>query len=411
MSKIYLISKTPFEFETVHYVDTLKAVNVEEADCVVYHSSNDLARELPLALSSLSGKVSKIIYMNANIDPLLYCVFMGLEADIYDDDSGLEAEDTLMFYIDNYKTTGLTMSPPNTDVDTLMASLDVFTNGDIDQKTKMIMNKYWVETLNRAASNIDSAVQRSLAVNSEVTKVFAETRNFIDSIVESQGRTTEQLQLVQDTLASMEASLPGTPMARRSNTPSYYPSLPVPARALGTTLYIKALSPCRYLVSFILAFHEWARTTKMKDIRVLFVAANLDLVRHKYHHLPQLTEDISFMNMGLSHFITFDPRKKVLDAFFGIEKAAGYVVVDLTYGADILKMRGLKTTYATSSARDITSRQLKENTYIFSTLKAPTDLCIPVIRQYGNLPETQRPAEYAAQARPQFEALLKRILG
>ncbi len=410
---VYLISKEKVDFEGIVHSDTLKAIDLEIADCVVYHSSVDLARELPLALTRLAGKVSKIIYMNGEINPLLYCIFMGLDADIYDDESGLESSDTLMFYIENYKDTGLTMSPPNTDVDTLMKSLEVFTNAGTDEVTRMVTNTFWVDTLKRAASNIDASVQRSLAVNSEVTKAFAETRGYIDAIIEGHGRTTEQLQQMKASIDAMQDSLPQNPGMRR-NTPSYYPTIPLPAHAAGRTLYVKALTPCRFLVSFFIAFEEWSKANQFADIRLLIIIPNLDMIKAKYKGLPELnSEGISFMNMSNMYFVTHDPRKAVMDRFFNIASADGFVVIDAAYGTELLASNKLKKLYATSSisaVRDvIREKKIQTSQIIFSGANLSGALSIPNIPKYGDLPITQRAPEYASKMGVQFKSLLDHI--
>lgn len=399
MSSIVLVTTGEFNVEGVATMDSLKGVDELTTDCLVFNSSTDDDLVLALELSRLSDSVKKVIYIGKDISPLHYCLFMGVDADIYDSEDYLTDKETLMFLVDSYKTTGMTLKSPDSDVGILAKAIATLSSRDFDNIQQHLSNTFWLKTLNTAVESVELAFRKSSQVNSDVVAMVKEAGLLVDNLTSEQSNLSHELMSLRELLNDMQ-KLP------RANTPFHYPTYNVPY-TVQNVMYVRGYSPCRYLNSFILAYQDYLKMHKQRTCKVLFVLPKLKSLMKKYEHIPRLaTDSISMFDFDLSPFyVTFEPKKMVLDSFFSQQNIGLFIVVDLTYSDVLLSGTMVKTFGAVSGLSDVVTFGLDSRTTFMSIVGQADALTIQHIMNYVNGTEQVKKTNYYAKCSKLFESL------
>ena len=189
-----VVSKDKRNYHEFTWINSLQNIDWSTVDVLVYHSSKDTEVDTILELSRAGESVEKIIYINQNINSLYYGLFTGLDADIYDEESYLEDDETLGFLVSEYKETGMTVKSANTDVETIAKLLETISTETPESLAKKINNPMWMKSLESSIKNVETALVRTDDANVNMVEMFNKTSEIIDTLQQGQTRTTEEIE-------------------------------------------------------------------------------------------------------------------------------------------------------------------------------------------------------------------------
>lgn len=373
---------------TIRVISTLSNFSLDGVDCVIFNSSSDSDLDLVRYLTNLSGKVNKVIYINKSINPLHYCIFTGLNADIYDSEDYLADEDILNFLVSNYKSTGLTMRQSSNDLDTLAKSIAAISSSSVDAIQKLVSNDFWTRTLTTAVTNVKRDVALSNQVNIDVVDMLTECSKLINELEEGQDRSSNELEKLHKLILDMEKK-------QRPNTPFYFSTYTVPVN-VQKVLYIKVYSDCRYLKSMIGAYHHYLKMSKQVSSKVLFIMPKLKLYIQKYKEVAtRLDQDsVEVVNYQSPFFITFEPKKIVMDAFFNQQNIGLFIVVDFMFGEILVDGHMVTRLNAIGGLSDLETFNLSVESTLTSLTGRSGNLIIPHINSYQSSNDSTRRSFY-----------------
>lgn len=400
MSDVLLVTTSNYNLQQIRSVKSFMNIDWSGVSSLIFHSTIDGDLDIIKELTGLKEKVDKVIYINSKINPLYYCIFTGLDADIYDSEEYLADEETLMFLVQEYKETGLTMKSADSDLDTLAKSIATISSSSLDGLQKLLSNEYWTRTLTTAVSNIDHTLARANQININVVDMLSESNKLIKELEESNGKTTEEISKLNNIIIDMERK-------NKPSTPFIFSSYTVPVN-VPNVLHIKVYGQCRYLNSFTLAYQHYLKMSKQINAKVLFIMPKLKLLMQKYREVgTRLAPDsINIVDFhGSPVFITFEPKKQVMDSFFNQKGVQVFIVIDLMFGDKLVEGHMVKDVYGVGSMSDISKFDLKPDKCIIPISGSKSNIHIPHIRSYTKANSSTRRSMYFETCAPQFTTL------
>lgn len=400
MSEILLVTTGNYNLTQIRAVKSFLNIDWGGVTTVIFHSTIDGDLDVIKELTSLQNKVDKVIYINSKMNPLYYCIFTGLDADIYDSEDYLSDEETLMYLVSEYQKTGLTMKSAGDDLETLAKSIATISTSSLDSLQKLLSNEYWTRTLTTAVTNIDTTLARANQININVVDMLSESTELIKELEESNGRTTDEISKLNNIISEMDKKT-------KPSTPFIFSSYKVPV-IVPKVLHIKVYGNCRYLMSFILAYQHYLKMHKQVNSKMLFLMPKLKLLMQKYKdNATRLAPDsINIVEYGQSTvFTTFEPKKLVMDAFFNQKGVEVFIVVDLMFGDRMLEGHMVKDLYAVSGLSDIAKFSLKPERTIIPISSTKKNIHIPHIRNYASSNESTKRSMYFENCSEQFGRL------
>lgn len=372
--------------------DTVKGVLLDMYECIIFHSSTDtLATTITLLRNAFNEKQYNLIYINKELNPILYCIFKTYDADIYDSDEYIQDEGVLSYFVEEYGKTGMELRGATKDLKTIEKSVMELEKASTPQEVeKLLRNDYWVLNLKTAFQELEKMIHRETKVQEGVTDGLAEV---LEDTVERQ--TEQSSKIIQLEMAINQLKLEKkqlqdslntkTMQDKRPNSPFIFPTYNVPLH-IDNVLYVKEYSPCRYLNTFLLHYKGYLEKTKQLKVTILYVIPNLKNVTSKYisyaSRLATDTIDVIDMN-GSDTFVTYEPTPKVMNAFFS-RKADVHIVLDLLYGDNIIKGHMVKEYGAIGSGKDISRYNITSKRCFIPILKVEGMINIPHILKYIN---------------------------
>ena len=400
MTDTLLVTTDTYNLQKIRSVKSFVNIDWSSVSALIFHSTVDGDLDIIKELTELKDKVDKVIYINSKINPLYYCIFTGLEADIYDSEDYLAEEEMLTFLVDQYKETGLTMKSADADLDTLAKSIATISSSSLDGLQKLLSNEYWTRTLTTAVSNIDHTLARANQININVVDMLSESNKLIKELEESNGKTTEEISKLNNIIKDMERK-------NKPSSPFLFSSYTVPV-SVPNVMYIKAYGNCRYLNSFILAYQHYLKMYKQTNAKVLFIMPKLKLVMQKYRDVgtrlaPDSINIVEFRSSQV--FITFEPKKSVMDAFFNQKGVEVFIVVDLMFGDKLVEGHMVKNLYAVGSLSEIKKFGLEDNRCIIPISGNKHNIRINHLSNYHPAPEATKRQMYYTKCKKEFELL------
>lgn len=400
MNSAILITLNVYSLQGIRTVKTFKNIDWSVIDCVIFHSSSDSDLDIVKELTNLGGRVSKVIYINKNINPLYYCIFTGLNADIYDSEDYLSDEEVLSYLITSYKSTGMTMKQSSEDLETLAKSIAAISTSSVDALEKLVSNDFWMKTLNTAVSNVEKSLTLSNQINIDVVDMLKESTKLIDELENGHERTSVELDKLQKLVIDMERKT-------KPSTPFLFSSYTVPT-SVKKVLYIKSYGECRYLKTFVGAYHHYLKMDKQISSKVLMIMPKLKLNIAKYRDVAVRLEQDTIGVIDLrsnSFFISFEPKKTVLDEFFNQQNVGLFIVLDLMLGDVLIEGHSLVKLDAVSSVTDMRKFEIKETSCIIPISGGPQTITIKHLSNYFKSRESVRRAMYAEGFKDVFARL------
>ncbi len=388
-----------YTLDGVKTVRSIEGMNLSGVDCLIFNSSSDKDMSVLLSLSKIKGVVPKIIYISSKVDPLYYGMFSGLGADIYDNEDYLTDAGVVKYFIDSYKNTGLTMKPPSEDVETLAKSISAISSASEENIRTLVSNKLWLQTLSTSVTNVGVALERSSDVNTKSVESWREISKFIDALSVSNDVTKHEIDKLKVLITDLERNA-------RPNAPFIFSTYTVP-QVVNKVLYIRVLGSCRYLNSFVLAYQHYLKMRMQRSSKVLFALPKLKIHMQRYKDMARIAPDsIDILDISSSDvFVTFEPKKIVLDAFFGQSNVELFIVVDLMFSDPLLEGYMVDTFTAVSGVADVKRFNLKAARTIFPLVGLEDSLILPHIAEFAQKTESVRKTLYFKSCEKLYDVL------
>lgn len=395
-----LVTTNNYDLPNVKIVDSMKDMDWSTVDCLIFHSTVDKEYVVGLEISKLKDVVKKVIYINESISPLYYCIFTGVDADIYDSEEYLMDASLLDYLIENYKNTQMTISSPDKELEILAKGVAAISSSDPESIHKLVSHPYWLKKLNTAVANVDNALARSKQVNINVVEMITEVRKLLDDMKFHSENLNRELEQTLKLVAELEKK-------PKPNTVFMFTTYRVPV-SVPKVLYIKAYGNCRYLNSFVLAYQHYLKNCKQYSSKILIVLPKLKLYMKRYENLARLAQDsVGVMNLNVSDvYVTYEPKKIVLDTFFSQQNVQIFIVVDLMLDNEkLLYGHMVEELYALGSPNDAKMFNLDPERSICSITGSAQNIYIPHINRYAEKNESVKRQLYFEKCESAFKKI------
>lgn len=383
---------------------SLKGIDWKTVSCLVYNNCEDPDMSVILELSKAKNYVKNFIYISGNLSSIYYCIFQGLNADIYDDESYIMDAGILDFLVDNYKSTGMTIKGSNENLETLAKGVAAFASGNVENLQKLIDSPVLKKTLDNALVQVDQSLARTSDIGTDVVEVFSELNTYVNNLLDRNKKTSAEIENLEKVLKTYEEN-PSFSAGMKANSGFVYPTFQVPM-SVQKVLYVKVYGNCNFLNSFLLAYQDYLTMVKQKKCKVLMIQPKTATIMQKYKDIPRIARDsVAMMNFKSDFYVTYEPLKMVLEAFFK-QQAHVFIVIDYLGARDpMLKGHMVRQLNAVNSVSDITTFNLRLNTIISAMVGVREGIILPRIKGYSQANKTTKLQMYSSQCMDKYQKL------
>lgn len=403
-SGVVVITTKDVVLEGYRVQRSIKDIDWKSVSCLVYNTSEDPDMTVILELSKAKNYVKNFIYISNNLSSIYYCIFQGLNADIYDDESYMMDTGILDFLIENYKSTGMEVKGSSENLEILAKGVAAFASGNVENLQKLIDSPVLKKTLDNALVQVNTDIARSDGIGTDVVEVFSELNTYINNLLDRTAKTSAEIENLEKMLKTYESSpnLLGNKVGAVT-----YPVFTVPVH-IQRVLYIKVYGHCNYLNSFLLAYQDYLTMVKQKKCKILMIQPKVELTMRKFKDIPRLARDsVNMMDFKSNFYVTYEPLKMVMDAFFK-QNAHVYIVIDYLGSKDpMVKGHMVRQMNAVSSTSEVEVFNLKPETVIASQVGYGESLILPRIKRYASSNKTTKLQMYSSQCMDRYERLDK----
>lgn len=375
------------------WTDTLQGIDITGYPAIIFHDSkDDEATTLAHLVTAFktSSKVTnkadktKFLYISAELSPLLVMFFHGIQGDVYDNEVALSDSDLLYSLLDDYNDSPIALKPAQEEFSELRKAMDRLLDGELDEEEMyaIINSEDWKSQVKASMDTMSTSLVRISTTNRALVKYVNTTRVTLEAM--QQQINTAEAQLAQ-AMSAADALASKVENGNQTNVITKFPAVQAPLAA-NKLLYIKEYSHCNYLISFILAYSHYLSTMKGIRTRLLVVVPKTQANMKLYS--PEVFYNLSVDSLSSSDlqrhsvFVTNEPKKNIMDAFFGSTNVDFYVVIDRLQDNLFLKSLKMKTLYAVGSERARSAYGLDPKTVIRSVEGAPESIVIPYLKDY-----------------------------
>lgn len=368
-----VVTTSEHDYAGFHCTSTLRGIDWATVDALIYNVSVDSVVDVSMALAAVPGRVSKVIYIANPFNPVLHSLFSGMNADLYDDVSLLDDEDTLSFLVEEFGNTGMTVKGISEDVSRISEFVGAVEAGNTFD------NPVYLKTLQTSLDNMSTSLALVDQTNAGMLQVFGKTSAILDNLESQRRKMDGEIDQLRRNLNLAKTMAAGA----THGGITMYPEYRLPAQVLNC-IHVKAYSPCMYLGSFLYYYHLYLRERVGRPTRLLIITGKAQMVQKRYEKIPTLRADqVPTPDMLKSSvFVTSDPQQSVLNTFFGMP-ATVYIVLDISYGAPILTGPRVIQLAAVSSIGDISRFGLKSQNCFLPIAGVSNSLNIKRIKSFG----------------------------
>ena len=380
-------------------------------DVFIFNSCVDEDITTVFTLNSMPSGLEKIFYVNNTIDPLLYNLFNGVSNNvyIYNDESLLADRESIDFLVDNAGQMGTEVKSASSDITTIENFIDKLTNSTPKEVSQMFLNKNWVKTLEATVQSMSTSLALTDSSGAKLVDFVDNVNRHITELENNAEKTTQEIHKLKETVNSLTSKQLGASAIAQSG-PTKYGTYPVP-NIIRKVIYVKCYGDVNYLTTFFCAFHYWLKSGPGGNLnsRILIARPQLSSYMMKYANVAKITsQSAGMMDCKRSFlYVTFEPNKKVLDAFFNDNLNVYFVLDFMQSDTALVSGRSVVTFNAYSSPSLYAGLKSKSDKAIapaFRTIfsmDAPTDdanaskyWIIPRIENFHNAQEVERKSKH-----------------
>lgn len=409
--KVIVSDKLEDKYENYKLVRGIEGVlELDGIDVLIIHSYQDATDfDIGVLISNLyRNGVSSFIYINENPTAVISTVIQGVNGDVYTDEFYLESEEDLDYLLEN-----LGIESKNTQLAVSSAKIIKDFIGAFTRNEERIHSKVYLEQVSQAVTKWGKLTHiqenKIMEMGETAIEVFERASNIIHLMTEQKEELEKQLKELEETsqnrVQTKSSGLGGV---------QFFPTIKY-IEGNGKILYIRELSPCRYLTSFLLAYMNYLKYVKNRTVKMIVVHQRGGAIIPKYDSFTSITQESinSFQLYGNDKVATNIPTKDVMTKLLSVGREDVIIVLDRLYGnADILSGR-VKKIFAVSGESDIKRYQfkfgVKVNKCIFPITEQKESLFhIPLIKNYPTEIDL-RNAVYNQSCKDRFAILDKEL--
>jgi hypothetical protein len=370
-------------------IDSVKEYDFTNVEYLIFNSCKDEDFVVFQSLARLKDSDKKIYYVTESINALYHMLFSGLSADIINEGFIIEEIDSLNLICDAYKEHGLTLTEPFKDSETIIKFIEDAINMDVEELRKLITNDVWKESIRNSVKNVNTNLVRSSRANLAMVDVLTSFLEYTDNIQENNVRLAEEITNVKNMIRELEDN------SKPHSSLIQYPTYTVPVK-IQKVCYVREYSKCMYLLSFFSAYQHYLKINKSVSAKILLIMPKNKNNAAKYNGITKLASDnLSIIDFSADTFMTFEPKKSVLDKFFGTGCDL-YIVLESLGNDKILNGNRVEELGAVNSYSDVKTFGLQLDKVINSGfVTSNTEYTIPYIKDYVKTPEIGRKSMYA----------------
>ena len=380
-------------------------MDLKDIECLIIHNYTENDFDAGVFVSKLhSLNVGTFIYINSAPAVALRMVILGVGGAIFEDEFYFEDVDELNSLVDDVLSgASATHSLAVSNIAVISDFMQAFARNDAKLKQPLYLDR-----VNSAISDLQETTKQQefqlTTMGSSAVAIFEKASKIITSMSDQQRTLQDQLEklmLNQETQTSPRDRF-------NSGDLQFFPS----HKYFGTckVLFIRELSPCRYLTSFLYAYRHHVHYEKNKRCKLIFVHQKGKGVSLKYSSgYTSITQE-SMHDASLYHesiIATNNPKQDVLRNLLANDDVI--IVVDRLYGAQDIVTGKVVRVNAVSGLSDLARYNVQLKDTIFTMTKPDNCLfCIPHIQQYPGIKDS-RIAKYVQTCSDSFTILDKRL--
>ncbi|MFA8998089.1 hypothetical protein ACEI87_10460 [Clostridioides difficile] len=369
--RIALITTKKFEINIVDKYENIKDISsCENIECLIFHSSNGSQLDILNTLIKIEKFINKIIYISTDIDniSLFECIFRCMDADIYDSEEYISDNNIVQYIVDNYHKTDMTVSRHDKDI----LLLENYIKETISSKNNLL-----AEVTEDALINIVSKLNQYDEISKNVIDIITEINKLIVDFENDKKNTQKKIESLNESIKKFKNT-------DRPNVAFMYSTYKITNFSVSKVFYIKSWAYCNYLHTFIANYQRYLKIKKGYNAKILLVLPKLGLYmkRYSYKKIPILTPDnINLIKLTEDAYITFEPKKLVLETFLN-EKLDMHIIIDDLFGDKLIEGYNVEEFNAICNENDIETFNLNRDRIICSISGDEDYILIPHISYY-----------------------------
>lgn len=300
---------------------SVKEIDWSKVEAVIYHDCSDSEVDVVFTLNSIPDTVAVKVYVNSNINPVLYSTFLRIHGTVYEDESLLEDAESLDYLVENAGTIGNEVQSATDNLEKLNGCIDAIKKADEAVVQQLINNKNWLDTLNDVTQEMNNALMLDDKSNENMREFLNVVRQDIQQLEDSQDNTDAELAKLRKQIETMSTK------DRMLHAYGVY-KLPV---TVPPVLYIRCVGDVSYLTTFCAYFISTVKVRQHKQGRLLVIRPSTLVYKLQYRDYHTLEpETVALFDSARSKdtcFVTYEPVKQVFDKFFSCP-ANFYIVID-----------------------------------------------------------------------------------
>lgn len=407
-----LLDKKYVNFVVCHSMKELRELGVSGIDTVILHKLENIA-ELNLCFDLVQlhvDGVKKFLYVSDTQSATLQTVITGLHGQLFTDEFYYDSDDDLL---------------------ELLSFVDEVEDDDTDGSVSVVrdlvnnlqakgtgLSPIYVEQLNEAVNSLELQLYDT---NTKLQSMGESSINLISEAKYAIASIKQMNDSLKNTIVEMENRVNNSPRATMGQS-FIFPDVPYVGN--NKILYIREVSPCRYLTSFFLAYLKYLRTRKNVDAKLVVLFAKGTDTLKKYENCSTITEDTLRSSTAINNLVNNEiiatnvPRRDVVQALIKGTRP-NIIVLDRLYRGKPLLCSGsggasqIKRLEAVSGKSDIARYNLNVAHSIFP-VSGPKGcfLCIPHFKKIDmSSDDSAKYVCYNDNCKADFEKLDKYFLG
>lgn len=407
-----IISDTLGAIEGYKVKDSFDGIVWTTVDTLIYHSCSETDIKLTCTLSSIPENV-KIIYINENLDPLIVEIMKGKGATIYKDESFMADKETLDFLVDNVGEMGCEIKDASADIETFNKFFSKIRTSEPDDAVQMLTNPQWVSTLDNVVENLTTNLALSEQSSPQLVTFLDNVNSHILRLEQKTTSTTAELQKLKEKVNSLSPKAVGQQAMSGAKALSYG-TTQVPV-VVPSVMYVRCFGDVNYLTTFLIAFQTWISAARGGNIPARLLVCRPPFANYmtRYSLLAKITpQSLTPLKDNKNNlFVTFEPNKTVLDAFFKEKALPLYFVIDFMQSdSPLIAGHMVKTFNGYSSPRiyrEMTDNKMRApvTRSFFSVDGVENSIIIPHIKNWQGLNDVEKRGALFQQCKEIYEKL------
>lgn len=393
-------------YTVVNMVSDIKS----DFSVIIYNSSDASTEEDTLDLISLIsndiGARQKYIYLSDVSNGLLRSIFMLLGGIVIDSFTDIPDSDLLDMLVSDYsaRDMGVSAVRPDEQFDSLVGVLSGLQQSDTSKVIELLQNDVWLEALRSSCKAVKDVLDAIKFIIQDSIKALDTANKKIESLSSKNVALTADVNALKGTEETVNKR--GV-KSKDSNTSFIYAPYTITGRT-SNILFVKEYPHCHFLVSFLIAYQAYLKNLSYR-YKILLVCSNHGLMidRYRSEDIPCLSEDsLNLVDTTKDVYVTYAPKKTVIDTFMGFE-SDGCIIVDMLYNGDpIINGSSVIRFNAVGGLGAIKRWNLPLDTCISTAAAYDKGIAIPLIDEYASASNhMQRVALYSECCTESFKKL------